>query len=374
MTQFTAIHLQLRSGLHVGAHSADLAATAAQVPSDTLFAALLTAYRLAGGAARDWSAAFAHDPPFLLTSAFPRVGDVRFYPLPVARLFADPTSAGRGKELKRLAYFSEELLRRRLAGRLLDAALFPQDAYTDPTDGAALQDGALWLTTAETPRLPEPLRKLARAHPFALRRQRVWTTERVPRVAVGRSASDPTLFHSGRVAYAPGCGLWFGVLWRDPDRPIGDRSARAAFARALAHLQESGLGGERSVGYGAFEAANPAPLSELPAPRPGALAYLLSRYHPTPADLAAGALADPAVAYQTVRVGGFLGTPDGPAQLRRSVRLLEAGSVIAWPAQTAVPGDLVDVSPQTDPPFPHPVWRYGYALGAAFPPLEASRG
>lgn len=84
------------------------------LPSDTLFAALIDGWRRLGGDPAAWLAPFLGDPPdppFALTSAFPFVGGVRFYPMPVdlRRLFAQ---AEAGKRVKRIAYLSEGLLRR----------------------------------------------------------------------------------------------------------------------------------------------------------------------------------------------------------------------------------------------------------------------
>lgn len=384
MTALSPFHLRPIGALHSGMHGDDPAGSADHIPSDTLFAALTTALRLGGGDVQAWSEAFCNDPPWLLTSAFPRVGEVRFFPLPAhgVGLFGPESRQQRGKTLKRLAYFSEALWLRWLNGQILDTALFPDDEYTEPTAGVALQGGAFWLSGDEVRRLPDSFQALAKERRYALRRRHVREIEQVPHVRVGRTNSAATLFHLGRTTFAPDCGLWFGVQWRDPDRPIGSLTARAAFERALSILQDNGLGGERSVGYGGFQYQIGAPL-DLPAPRPGAPAYLLSRYHPTPAEIQGGALAGPdtayqGIAYQITRVGGFLHSPDSPAQLRRSLRLLEAGSVIRWPTvANGAPGDLTDARPQypgQPTPFPHPVWRYGYAAAAGLPPGEVTHG
>lgn len=375
MTTLIPFHWRPAGALHIGTHSTDPAGAAEYIPSDTLFAALTAAHRVGGGDVRAWSDAFGSDPPLLLTSAFPRAGEVRFLPLPAygAGLFDNDTRRQRGKNMKSIAYFSEALWQRWMGGQSLSGMLFPDDEYREPQkgEGAALQGGALWLTFDEIERLPEGFKPVGKARRYALRRRDAWKMESIPHVRVGRVNSAPTLFHSGRITFAPDCGLWFGVQWRDPERPIGPLTARTAFERALTILQDHGLGGERSVGYGGFEAQAGAPL-DLPTPRPGAPAYLLSRYHPTAAEIKADMLAGPDAAYQTVRVGGFLHSPDGPAQLRRSLRLVEAGSLIRWPiGPDKPPGELVDVRPRYDQvTFPHPVWRYGYAAAAATPPIS----
>src|SRR5512143_120162 len=98
-------HLVFRGGLHIGTRGVNLEEAAAHIPSDTLFAALLGARRRARSDVAAFAAPFvkdAPDPPFLLTSAFPFAGALRFYPMPadLARLFTVAKIRTRGKGLK----------------------------------------------------------------------------------------------------------------------------------------------------------------------------------------------------------------------------------------------------------------------------------
>lgn len=363
MPNLSTYYLHFHSGLHLSASSVRLEESQVTLPSDTLFAALTHTWRYAGGDVEAWCSAFEQDPPAIIGSAFPFAGGIRFFPMPVRLewLFGRQTLRERGTALKRLRFLSEGLLRRALDGQRLDDYLFPRDEYAEPEQGAALQEGDLWLSVDEVPALPDHMQP-ARGRLFALRRAAVWDRQSVPRVRVGRLTSASNLFHVGRTTFAPGCGLWFAVLWRDRGRPIGETTASAAFDQALAQLQDAGLGGERTAGYGSFRLAEPAELA-LPDPAPGGLAYLLNRYHPTEDDVEAGALAGDGVAYKLETVGGFLQSPDAPAQLRRRLRLIAPGSLVRLPG--AVAGDLADVRPNyPGAAFPHPVLRHGYALGA----------
>lgn len=376
MPELIPYQLAFGGGLHLGTRGVNLEEAGVSLPADTLFAALLDAWRRAGGDVADLAAPFVAtppDPPFLLTSAFPYAGEVRFYPMPLAltALFSAGTLRQRGKAIKRIRYLSEALFRKALAGELLDADLFPDDEYEEPQRGLVLQGGGLWLSAEEVARLPKGLRREP-GQWHALRHLSVWEAGRVPRVTVSRVTSASTIFHAGRVRFAPGCGLWFGVAWRSPERQVGagPLSFRQAFQQALALLQHEGLGGERSSGYGAFTFQEGKPFT-LPDPAPGGPALLLSRYHPRQDELPQ-ALVAADTAYDLVGVAGWLRTPDGPAQRRKRLVLVAEGSLVRPPAFPA--GDVTDVRPDYagGPGVPHPVYRYGLALAVGLTPHPPS--
>ena len=376
MPALSTYGLTFRSGLHLGSRGVNLEEARVCVPSDTLFAALVDALARDGIDPADLVGAYpqdgsdgAGDPPFLLTSAFPFAGGVRFYPMPVplVRFFTGGVLSTRRKELKRIRFVSEALLLRVLRGEVLDRWLFPSDGTTRPSTGVALQGNALWLTVDEVDDLPERMQRGPdRQH--ALRRLPVYAAGRVPRVTVDRISSASEIYHAGRVSFAPECGLWFGIEWRRPDMSVGANgpTVRGALLRALALLADDGLGGERSAGYGAFTYKEGGPPLTLPDPEPGGLALLLSRYHPRPQELP-DVLTGEGAAYSLGSVAGWLRSWDGPAQRRKRVWLLDEGSVIR-PSSSGPLGDLADVHPAYDNPdgdLPHPVWRYGVALAVA---------
>ena len=233
----------------------------------------------------------------------------------------------------------------------MDAWLFPREGSGQ---GLALQGGVLWLKSAEVSQLPQHLqRKPGRQH--ALRYLKIYANGPVARVTVDRIASSGGIFHTGQVRFAPDCGLWFGVDWYE-------RAVRQTFERNLYLLGDAGVGGERSVGYGSFE-VNEADNLALPAALQGEPQIVLSRFHPSPGDYPA--LTANGAAYNLVPVSGMLHSPDSAAQPRKRLWLLGEGSVI-YPATSAPWGDVVDVCPHyaaAGAP-PHPIWRYGLALGA----------
>ncbi len=370
MPSLTPYTLTFRGGLRVGTRGVNLEEAGLPLPSDTLFAALVDALRRAGGDVDVFLNAYAQDPPFLLSSAFPYAGQVRFFPMPAdpTRLFSPAFLAGNGgggapvslKAIKRIGFLSQRLLERALNGQRLDAFLFPAGETDEPRPdgGAALQGGELWLTVEEIEHLPADMRRPAGKR-HALRALKVWSKDPVPRVTVDRVNQASAIYHSGRITFGADCGLWFGVSWRRADPAAAD-----LLARALAVLEGDGLGGERSSGYGAFH-AQAGQSFDLPDAAPGGLAYLLSRYHPRPQDVSG--LTSPGAAYRLTSVGGWLRSPDGPAQRRKRVHLLAEGSLVALPHLPA--GDLADVTPDYDNPagqLPHRVYRCGLALAASW--------
>jgi len=284
----TPYHLHFLGGLHVGARGVNLEEARVAVPADTLFSALVSAWRLSGGDPTAFVRPFISqplDPPLLLTSAFPFAGGVRFYPAPADLIyrFSRKLAEARGKQIKRIAWLSEMLFGKVLAGEYLDDWLFPESVLRNPVNGVALQQGALWLTAKEVADLPSSMRnKSTQSHSrrplWALRHLSVWRSARVPRVMVGRVSSLSNIFHVGQTRFSKGCGLWFGVEWLHSDASLAGMTLtyRQAFDHALAILKDSGLGGERASGYGAITFQKQGEI-EWPDPIPGKSAFLLSR-------------------------------------------------------------------------------------------------
>lgn len=394
MPTLSVHRLHFRAGLHLGVRGVNLEESGVSLPSDTLFSALVDGWRRLGGDVEAWLAPFLTaqpEPPFLLTSAFPFVGDVRFYPMPVdpVRLFAKPRG---GKRVKRIRWLSEELFVRALKGEKLDGWLPPEkdkaDAQTadrrEP-EGLLLQEGRLWLVRdPELMRLPDWMRVDPKTRQkrslHAFPNLEVWQEGRTPRVTVDRTDSASTIFHIGQVRFGAKCGLWFGIVWRKPERTIEGRSQsyQESVQQILTLLSEEGIGGDRSVGYGAFEHDSDATPLALPDNRPGELAWLLSRYHPADADEASAMTVATDAAYRITSVAGWLRSPDGPAQRRKRIHLLEEGSLI--PTSKNVMGNLVDVAPDyggddgaSPGRLPHRVYRAGFAVAAGLA-KEANHG
>jgi len=374
MAHWTTYNLEPKpgAGFHFGLRGLEQEGSASHCPSDTLFAALVaTAADLDGDAgARAFTRPFEDGkPPFLLTSVFPRAGNLPLYPFPFVKVEL-AEKRGQRKLLKRLRYVSPVIFTRIINRQSLDE-------YADGEDGCGLflQGGQVWLAADEIDALPDDWRELApedvkkrkdwrewlpgKEGRQWLREQKVWRSRPVDRVTVDRVASASTIYRIGRTVYAPGCGLWFGAQW-----PAGlDGDAQTRLETLLAHLGDRGLGGERSVGYGQFKWEQASPL-DLPERALDGPSLTLSRYLPRQEELPAALQGD--ASYRLAAVAGWLNAPGKQAQRRKQVRLLVEGSVFQT-SGAGLWGRLADVCP--DGWNGHSIWRYGYAC-----PVGTRRG
>lgn len=355
--------LHFKSGLHLGTRGITLEEAGVSIPSDTLFSALMDVHLRAGGNADAYIAPFREGKaPFVLTSAFPLVGGVRFYPLPVerTRIFSASAFDKHGKTLKRIQYFSEGLFKLALSGSKLDDYL-PEKDREAHAKGVFLQGKALWLTSEEVADLPESWR-VKSEHFDTLSGERAWTSGRVPRVTLHRISSASEIYHAGRVIFSQDCGLWFGVSWREPE------SYKGLFLQALTLLQDDGLGGERSSGYGAFKFAEMSTPVQIPNHQPGAAAYLLNRYSPTKTETGP-ALTGKESAYQLVSVGGWMRSFGSVSQRRKRLVLVAEGSLVHLTEE--ISGQIQDVAPDYSNKAGNPshaIYRAGIALAAGWQP------
>lgn len=354
MGTMTFYHLEPRGALHIGERGVGLEEAQVTAPSDTLYGALLATWVDLGKDPATWDRAFASaaTAPFLLTSSFPRVGELRFYPVPKGGLKELEGHGVSPKRLKKVKYLSEGLFRRLLAGEHMKAWV-PRE---DETRGVALQGDALWLERDEVDQLPTWVRQMGARYggplprPIrALRYMRVWAYDCTPHVTVDRLSQAGDIRHEGRVVYAPECGLWFAVRYRDA-------GWKARMEMALTALADAGLGGRRSSGPGGFTWEQREGQS-WPEPTVGDLVVTLSRYHPASSELPA-ALEGERVRYELVAVSGYCSSPGAQAQRRRRIRMIESGAVLRQSVEGPM-GTVPDVRPEG---YPHPVSRYGVAF------------
>ncbi len=294
--------LKFPAGLHIAPHELSLDETLPTIPSDTLFSALVHGWLRRGGDPNHWLEPFVQSkPPFLLTSAFPWVHDQPWFPKPL--------SFQPSPKWQALPFLPEPLFFRVAKGKPLDEP--PPELE-------------------ETP----------------------WEVEQIPRVSLDRITLRSNLFHIARVRFPAGCGLWFGVAWLNHEMRCGSLSFREALELALAELTETGIGGDRGLGYGRFSFQH---VDDVTWPDPvTALGVLLSRLWPKPKEVE---LLRGSRAWRLTEVGGFAETAVGHVR-RLRVRLVAEGSVVP----SVVKGGLVNVAPEDFAKKHHPIWRYGLAF------------
>lgn len=335
-------HIDGKGGFHLGRHGLGQEETGDTFASDSLFAALVVrmAARRGAAAVDAWLQQFQKDPPvFVLSSAFPRAGNIHFFPVPLQHPVRDDSGVqADAKKMKKVRFVSQTLFQRLLNGDPLAGVL---------DQSLPLQNGALLIAEKEKPALPATLQQAD--HPV------LWQIERRPRVTIDRVAAASNIYFTGRTAFAADCGLWFGVRWLQQDG-----AAQQELMQLLADLGDAGIGGERSSGFGAAQITAKGEM-ELPDAGEGAWVSL-SRYLPKADEIAA--LLDSRSAYSLAHVGGWIDSPNSKSQRRRAVNLLQEGSVLGV-LPRVVPGSLEDVQPVyggENHPLSHPVWRCGQAL------------
>ncbi len=311
-------------------------------PSDSLFAAIVHTAALSEepSAFDAWIEGFRNaDPAFLLTSAFPRAGTVRFFPMPLLRDRIDFESLGiTMKDIKKTAYVSERLFLRLAAGESASVVY-------DPAESIPLQGKSVWVSKAEFDSLPEIVKE----------KRKIWTAEKRPRVTLDRQTSASSIFFTGHVDFSPECGLWFGISER--------KTTALCIDKLLEKLADQGFGGVRSAGFGAAKITK---TEEIDLPDADAGQWTtLSRYLPdedeVPAVLAGNS------SYSLEEIGGWLYSPGIKAERRRKVRMITEGSVLSCTGKPLY-GAMADVQPDYDGtrPVSHPVWRNGYAAAVGF--------
>jgi CRISPR-associated protein Csm4 len=358
---------------HFGRQGIGLEETSETLASDSLFAALVAQAALLSPARGEeaepaWATPFvkaAATPPLRHSSLFPRLGELVLLPRPLA-----PLNAGKawretmGKGFKKLRYLSPDLFTAACTGAPISETPL------------ILQGGKVWISRQAIAELPRSWQRQSGESDEVWRNRLkatpIWTSESTPRVTVDRVSNTSAYYEVGRVSYTEEAGLALLVRFDDP-------AAREPFEQLLTLLSESGLGGRRSSGYGAFRWQPGADL-RLDLPEHGPRAVLLSRYIPRTEELAA--LQESTSTYQLVRVGGWLYSQGKPAQRRQRVRMVSEGAILA---HSDVRGQVVDVRPDysksrrahpilgSGQGADHPVYRSGLALALPIPAVQEEK-
>ncbi|NLI41927.1 MAG: type III-A CRISPR-associated RAMP protein Csm4 [Caldisericales bacterium] len=344
--QWEIYHIDGRS-FHFGKQGMGIEESDFIFSSDSLFSALTAcAFSVAGTEKTNaWLAPFqANQPPLVLTSAFPRAGNVRFFPTPMCHFPKNglQDAAVSLKNVKKISLVSEKIFRRILKGESLWTLV--------GQSGVKILNQKVLISAEEVSELPQAV----------LKNDSIWKQEKRPRVTLNRETNASTLFFSGQTQFFDGCGLWFGVQRLSANKDFDD-----LFSAALETLAENGLGGERNAGFGQCQIGKQDLALELPDPA-GSSWMTLSRYIPA-ADEMIGLMAG-CSAYMIDPVGGWLYSPGNAAQRRRTVRMIREGAVLGTTSKR-LNGLLVDVQPDYDgsQPIGHAVWRNGFAAAVGVP-------
>jgi len=311
--------------------------------SDSLFSALCQSFHRLG-LLEEWLDATvrsAGPPAVSLSSCFPYLDEVHFV-VPPRTLWPPPPSP---------------------KARWEAASFVPLALVNDLLAGRPLQEDGWTLDGQSQCLLPSEVRFSAPG-PFRVVRRR--------RAAVDRVAGHVEPHSRACLEFPEGGGMWAVVgfageeayaRWADPVRG------------ALQLLADTGLGGERSQGWGHsappefIEGELPGTILTCPieeSETEGAAAYwLLSLFVPAGAD----AIDWQRSRYSLLTRGGRIESPQGWGVPKKLLNMVSEGSVLY--ASAALRGAARDVAPEG---FPHPAYRSGLALAVRLPVAAGDRG
>ena len=312
--------------------------------------------------------------PFRLTSAFPYAGEVLFFPKPL--VLGNLGSAARqehGKTLKEVEFVSQGIFTAWLNNEALDGYLEKGENF--------LHGGDLWVK-------PDEREALEVFRDEDTGKVQLWKSDPVPRVTVDRVTSKSAVYQAGRVRYRRvkdglRAGLWVLVDWLGDERPAfipprvgGERGGAGWLTKLFTVLGDSGIGGERSAGYGQFDldgpsidsGRGPADFAGFGIQGRNERWLTLAPYHPRSDELGKNGVLGEDSSYTLLLRRGWVASPEGMSLRRPLVRVLGEGSVLHHPADGAREnyGDLADATPAIMDPTEgntgHKVWRYGIAF------------
>jgi CRISPR type III-A-associated RAMP protein Csm4 len=332
MPQGLLIRLRPTTPWRIGPSSGDRDRVDRILHSDSLYAAVTGAIaRL--GELDAWldATARASEPAVRFSSCFPLYGDSLLV-TPPRSLWPPPPSAK--VRWKGAQFVPMGVVASQVAGKGVSE------------DGWTIDTASECLLPAVNPPAPGPFRIAVRSS-----------------AAVDREGVGVAPHSTACLEFSAGNGLWMAVAFRDDaarDQWSGPVSA------AIRLLADSGIGGERSRGWGRTDAPeiSTGDLNELlglsgaepqvRAEPPGSAAWwLLSLYHPSASESIEWSRGNYAVTTRSGRVESSAGW----GEPKRETRMLAEGSVVVAAKEPL--GSAPDVAPGN---FAHPVYRNGFAL------------
>ena len=321
-----AYHLLFQDPVHFGLEGIGQEAVEQAFRSDSLWGAVLQKWFLLFD---DTPEQLCTNTPFSISSCFPFINGVRFFPLPMGALDAVIEDAAKQKaiqgmpgvkEWRKVRYVAEPLFRKALKQKLL-----PADVSLDQVFPMAIYEknnisGATFKQHEQRPRI---------------------MTDQM-----NGGVSESAFFYCTDQFFGDSAGLFFLA------RFDGD-AVREKFEAALMLLGDCGIGADRSIGRGGFVFFSQS--VDFPAPTAPAAWLTLSLYHPTRDEVQQGVLTEGR--YSLIKRSG----PGGGFHVSRFRRsdcwMLEEGAVIPFHAQ----GDAPCVLKQSEF-IPHNIYRNGGAF------------
>ncbi len=315
--------LKFLSPLHISSDPLSLGKAEVVIHSDTLFSAIANSFAMLF----DLGDEFFSSPPFLISSAFPYYKETLFFPKPFG-LRIDPSLFEKfRKKVKKAKFVSSGIFEKYLKGEGIS-----------PSEESFSGDGFM----SEEP-IKEP----------------VYVYYERPRSTVPRVSGYTEIFYSTSVEFGENAGLYFFAEFRA-------EQMKRQFDSALYLLGDTGIGGERSTGYGRFLFQSEE--IEKPGKESGEYFITLSLYYPSKEEINNGILNSARYSLLTRQNWIFSGRAR-PVR-SKSVRMFAEGSLFR--NSTDVKGRMADITPEIaleNPEYKleHRIMRYGKLFKAIIP-------
>ena len=302
---YVVCKIRPRAPFHIGIKEGGLEETLHYIPSDTLFSAFCNVYRLIYGKEKlkKLLEEFKNNPPFLISSAFPAVDDVLFFPLP--KKVNLQSKDLEHKKLKKIEFVSEEIFRILL-------------------DKGGIEVKEEWLTEDGKGITKEKRIKM------------LWKEKEIPRVTIDRITNSSQVYHHGEVFFY---GLHFLI-------DLKNEKYREEIETTIRVMGHEGIGGERTYGKGLFEVEKFYSIEFNE--NAGEWYTILSMCYPKKEELK-GIKGY----FDYMQRGGWVYSPDERGVRKKFVRMFVEGSVF----NKKIRGDIIKVAEER-----HDVYRYGYAF------------
>lgn len=336
MTTLSRLLLDCQAPFHFGKRGVGLNETEVTLPADALFSAFCHAYAAIKGT-DDLHALltrFPHfgqagdqSPPFRLTSLMPTVNGIDLLPMPMLYPQLAMDAVAFRKQLKAIAWVSKSIFQALVTGQPLAENSDFVDLRTGTPNPYTIQAGVIWVNRQEYEQLEGADTTL-------------WQIDTRPRVTVDRMTSASTAFSSGAIHFANTdklkVSLYTLIRWE-----AADATLQQAVQQVFTALGQSGIGGERSYGYGQFIPHFTTIQDDLGATK-GTYFTTLSPYLPQSTERTV--LAEPA-RYAIVLRRGWMSHPSYSNLRRPTVRMIDTGAVLHQPANGNAVGGLANVTP-----------------------------
>ncbi len=327
--QLTLYKLKFRTPLHIGDNRPNYESCEGFIHSDTLFSALMNAWRLLYPEDLEVFFPATHPetltiPHFRISSAFPFAGQDLFFPKPYyTPPRPDKEEAGDAKAFKKLAWIAQPYFENWLSGKCLTI------------DKDYLSSDKRFLFSAKAIK--------GHSNPVAVQDS--------PRVRKDLETEQTEIFYYSRLYFTENAGLYFMAVFQNEEW-------QKKFTAVLNLLGDEGLGGDRSVGNGLFEVLEMNTHFKMRLPEKTTHFLTLALYHPQAVELKPNL---EKAYYELINRSGWVYSGRGYSLRRNNVRMFTEGSVFAGP-----PGEYGDIVKVLDPlpeqNLKHAIYRYGQAF------------